>query len=562
MRTRGLQFIKPFMMWLCVLGFSCIVYADKSPYPYQTREKEEALLLIRPSLKAGLREVSLLNSGIRFRPFADGFLCPIPLPGVSMDRKNGEACVIGKREFWRMSQVRAYWTSLGFDFIIAEVTLAPIKGSIKGSLQVEPLETLYTDLSEGGKILTSDEFKKWANQMFGVTISAEPLEPKVTATAKIFEYPIEGEIANRMSLYRIHDSKNFDRSFVVLFYAGRIKEHEKAIQSFLDGFVMMNPTKKTTTQKGRYDVTVPHLNFLRKLIQNSIRDYPGWSLTESQNILLLSNSSKRKEQLICDDGEAIYQILSRMFQPNDLHLIYPLVVRIFDNRQDYLSFVGKERDWSKILNYHRGVASSPLSFFNQANREEEFFRGYHDCLTRQYFDNLGIGNSALWFKEGTAGLMVHSVVKGGKATLVFPGGDPQATGKRLGKKYTNVSYLLGITYEDYWKEKTERTERRLGVMALMYYLYKVAPMQRKYQYAAIPYKFVRALRQTGDAKYASESAWFGIDKGAFSRDFYEFMNSKTSASKLKSYDFLNDIPVIYKQVPERYELPEKKKEKK
>lgn len=578
-------YLSVFMLFLCF--FLTVLPFLRAGFVFRTEEKDRYFASLRADVKLDARDLVIPSAGLKFRPFVNGYLLPPEAPRVHFftDPETGKRLPgFFPDDLWRFDQIAAQWAGNGMEIHIATPTLP---------VQDDPV------LIGGGKYQTWEAYREWKNSvlrekqepsplprwarhMFGISVSEEGETVRSTQFFELKRHKVEDpEESGRLAFYVFTRRDNSFR-VVILFHTGDIADAGKGIQSLLntlqtyplDKNAIPRPEPGTGTGAGRdADSQAPQTPTASSSVPatsaaelgrihalRTIEKLPSWWSLEGRNILLLSDSKKRRDiSSVRDEADKTFAVLKQIFR-SDEALEFPLLIRLFDSRAEYLRYVGPERDGRMIWNSSRKeIDSSPLSFFDSGKRTEQFFSDLHGNMTRQYLAlSFRLKNAMPWFQEGSIGVFTGLDIRsGGKVSVNPPAARMDSWGKHaISSEYGDVRTLISTKYRNFW----DRKGRALSASkALMYYLYFGAPVQKKVSYAEIPYKYFLAMLQTGNPELANEIAWKGIDKEQFNKDWHDFWENKTALSKAKVYDPLSGLEEIYSRLPKRFLLPERKK---
>jgi hypothetical protein len=99
--------------------------------------------------------------------------------------------------------------------------------------------------------------------------------------------------------------------------------------------------------------------------------------------------------------------------------------------------------------------------------------------------------------------------------------------------------LLKMDYRQYYDENRASENYALG-WALVYFMYKGAPVMKLKKYSAIPLKYFKALLETENPEKATDIAWDGIDMGRFTKAFNYFWRKRRYIRKSLRYEPFED----------------------
>jgi hypothetical protein len=217
------------------------------------------------------------------------------------------------------------------------------------------------------------------------------------------------------------------------------------------------------------------------------------------------------------------------------------VCRFFEERQDYLQYVGKELDWTGGLWYppRKELLISPIDW---ASRSEErkmmidvvYHEGFHQYLHYAINEE----EASIWFNEGNATFFEGIVFKADdKFTVELPERlDRIQEMKGMAHGPVDIKKFVSMSHKEFIEPSSVEKNYALA-WGLMFFLHKGANVLKdKNNYSEIPMKYYDAIIETRELKKADETAWKDIDMKKFEKDFTEFWQNDSLIRKAEKFD--------------------------
>ena len=497
--------------------------------------------------------------GARFRLLRDAVARPLPAVQGARARRNdtGEEIDLCKaRDAWFHDQCVGYWSAPGAKIyagrpaLVAPTELPVLQEGyvIRGDYDAWRAQAGLPEPPD------ADAVREWAHAFADADPDGEPrpLKELPATTVQQFRFQPAADGTVRDGYWVVNRRDPAQRLFLLyVLEPGAEVERSRKICLQLAQTVTFSPVADTTVarqRKAAWGVKKPegspeYAAERAKVIQN-IRSLKDWWYVETENYILVANL---KERATVDELQKTLETARQA-----IAFVYPLlqpltavsVVRVFNSREGYLDYVGKEQAWSGGLWDSRRdeLIISPVDFPGSGDRRDQLLRttcheGFHQYL----YYAARRATAAAWFNEGNAALFEDLVRKGrgGGAPEIAPDARKFELARTLltadrfsTRKFVAMGYPAFVA-----GGREQIIDHYVSAWALMYFLLKGAPAIKGMDaYAAIPATYYRTLVRTGDPAQANAAAWDGVDMDHFDADFRKFWKSKTLVSRAGHHD--------------------------
>jgi hypothetical protein len=512
--------------------------------------------------------VELQRAGIRFTPFREIPLLPKPSPDTftfTDPRTDQRIEALQFSQAWKLDQTRALFTN-----DIGRVTVAMM--SVPNRLDVEEIndgyvtESAYRAAAEGWEpAWTEESIAAWIEAFSGSVVSGHrQLGKKYALPFPCRMYSFHASGYNRAFLMKV--SSKTARWFVVFQFEIR---HPESIEN-LDLAVLrwLRSVSTSTTRTSSKTANMRHQNFSalaqdanqtetflhtkRRVIDN-INALDDWWYVEMPHYVLVSNLKKSNKGLV-DRIQKDIEILRSAFEQ-----IYPpikpieevSVIRVFNSREEYLTYVGAEYAWTIGLwmPNRKELVVSPTGSGGSGGKKEILDTAYHEAFHQYVFYALDQAAIPMWLNEGLACLFEAARFSTAKKFITIDENEGRLAYMEHYRQYgdsVDVIDMMFLSRRDFYVVDEflgeEYAMRQRGLhyataWAFAYFLEKGAPaVHPGEKYSSICDRIVEYLLENpNDFDGAADFALEGIDRKALRRDFNRFWNQGSSRSKAKRY---------------------------
>ena len=276
----------------------------------------------------------------------------------------------------------------------------------------------------------------------------------------------------------------------------------------------------------------------RTAARKSIANMKDWWYAETPEYIFLSDIRSATGKALVKDLQTTMPALRGAFA----RLVPPFedasdvsVVRIYEEREAYKQYVGKESEWSIGLWAPMRRELIILSQGKDRDHTLEIIRheGFHQYL----FYATSMADNAMWFNEGHACFFEPSEVDA-KGRVEIP--EDNRVNHLLANLEAATQLLPKIIRADrsgfYGGSDQQRSISYTTAWALVYFLRKGVPSQNLSDYASILDTYLKKLAETKDGAAATAAAFEGISMKKLQNDFADFWKKGRNAAR--RYDLL------------------------
>ena len=263
---------------------------------------------------------------------------------------------------------------------------------------------------------------------------------------------------------------------------------------------------------------------IRDEAKKSIENYESWWHAEADGYIILSDVATDLGKSVVRDvqdklpalRQAYTKLVPPLTQEKDVALI-----RLFQTRDDYVRYVGKEHAWSC------GIwmpARRELVLYNESNKEDLMrvlrHESFHQYLSHAY----GMLAPSPWMNEGHACFFENaSVDSKGKVSLDEDPARAQLLIDNIEAAVGLLPSLLRASYSEFYAGTADQRRLNYAVAwGLAYYFQKGAPQELNTTFKTILPDYAAALAETHDYNQATAAAFKDADMAVFQENFREF----------------------------------------
>jgi hypothetical protein len=349
---------------------------------------------------------------------------------------------------------------------------------------------------------------------------------------------------------RIGNAKNFDWFCVTLRAPGAadFKALRAAFEEQFIGQLALPPRSSkdegveseelSTLRKGEKRPDLPN-HPVRVEARKSIENYENWWHAETDGYIILSDVASDVGKSVIRDLQdkmpALRQAYGKLVPPFTLDTEISLM-RLFQTRDDYVRYVGKDRAWSSGL----WMPARLELVLGQEQSKDEMLRiirheAFHQYLSQAYC----MIAAPPWLNEGHACLFENASVDAkGKVSINEDPARVRLLVENIEAAAALLPGLLKASYADFYDgTSAQRSFKYALAWGLVYYLQKGAPLERNTPFKELLPDFAAALAETRNYAEATAKTLKAVDLGVFQENFREFW-LKRRASALQ-YDPLD-----------------------
>lgn len=271
----------------------------------------------------------------------------------------------------------------------------------------------------------------------------------------------------------------------------------------------------------------------RELARRSIQYMSTWWYMESQNYIMLSDhrAAEHFAPLLLADLESARQYFEQAVPPFSVAEDQVGVVRLFENADDYISYVG---DTGSALDVsmtggvfdgrRRELVIRPAR--NLTAQSEGSLKSIikHEGFHQYVFSAMGGIMPSAWFNEGFAVFFENCTIDRDGKIQVNESKRHSAVLENLIKNPANdweqqLPAHMRLDYPAFYADPDVNYALAYG---LIYYLVRGAPFERNQPYADFLPVYLAELERTADAQQATQAALAEVDIGKLTRSFVTF----------------------------------------
>ena len=470
--------------------------------------------------------VSLPSVGLRFRVFRDMKPMPLPMPAIRAERRSDGAKLLLNREYWLFRQTAGLWYNDGCAVQVGTVLYPPLS---KSELKTEG--ELSAEFKSPEQPLADEQLKAWVRDFTQTGVKAVKPHPRALYGCKATVFELEETQEEKRIAYLLVPNNDPSRQVLFFFRVEKARADDRAdrvILQSLGSVQFLKPKRETVSlaessrKKGS-----PEFEASRNRVIQSIRNLDDWWYVDTENYIFVSNQTDRRAMTrLRTELENAREVFESYF-PLRKPLQSVSVVRIFNKREQYVEYVGGDMEWSGGLwsPARRELVISPLdrrvrdSMQKMIMRQVAFHEGFHQYL----FFATGEAQADMWYNEGTAQYFEGIEFRAGTGIVLLPRQSEEALVALFEQdKVHDIGALVKMDRNAFYGEN--RNVNYLLAQALVYYLWKGAPVDDKPEYAKIPVRYYDKLVETKDPAAANAAAWEGVDMTVLAKDLSRFWN--------------------------------------
>ncbi len=529
---------------LSAFGASVVFISTAFPlFAAKDAKKEEPL---RPG-----KEELLNSAGVKFRALKDAEPRPLPIASIVSVLKNNksgkiEAELYSASELWRIDESLAQWESKKARIVIARVkSMPPAEGNLSKA-----------DFAKAMEKAKAPESKKdradWALAFAAAQdVDGEPVPVKAYSLGmEIEEIKLKG--APGKTLFFVVNAKDERQDFAFLYEMKDKKDPEKHERKIIEQSVASascfqeregagDPKELQTAFKATKGRSANYARS-RAVVLNSLKNLKDWWFQETEDFIIASNVSRRSSiseiQNALEADRKVYETLFPPLKPVEA----VSVVRVFNKREEYVDYVGKEGEktlglWAPSKK-ELAVSPPPADSVKSAAKAREKMLGVlaHESFHQYLFYACGGNSAAPWFNEGTARIFNNLRVKGSAFETDLDVEVLENLRDSMKTQSANLEKLVALDYDGFY-EKNSMGDNYNCACALMYFLYRGTHLVKGAKpYAEIPVRYYKALCESGSQEKAQKAAFAGVDMKALEKDWREFWTAKSLYNRSKNYE--------------------------
>lgn len=222
--------------------------------------------------------------------------------------------------------------------------------------------------------------------------------------AELWQYPVTNE-NTYVFAFRPRVGRKEQSNWYLISLISNDPEAGEKIDAWLDDVEHLKNNKENVSSK-----ILSETEYLARDYKRSVVNYHDWRYSCASNVVIVDNiKDMRRNQFV----DALTNGLSRMQREFRKVLPSPLsddshiaAVRVFDSREEYLSYVGADMKWSSALwsPMHREI----VLCYPETGLESLLRTVWHEALHQHLDYACSMIQAPVWFNEGHAVLFEYS----------------------------------------------------------------------------------------------------------------------------------------------------------
>ena len=498
-----------------------------------------------PSFQA---DKNLPNLGLRIRILGNSTPEPLPQPAVhsytlTRGTEQTKHDAFSVQELWYASQHAGQWRdTAGNVMIIAQPTLQV--PAVRETIHADHVtrESYEQAVKTSGIVLdassSEEALQAWVASFTGITPSGVE-KPRVPFNLSSLVFFPSADPRTLMWAFRVkaRSSARPPDWYVAVLQVNDGSPLPKVRQEF-EALVMANvaavsPTAaspanapKALTKPGAASAEGTALPGREEVIK-SIENMDGWWYAEEANYIFLSNIKSAAGKSLVGDLRKTLPVLRHAYSK----LVEPFsdkvevnVVRIFDSKEAYVGYVGGGLEWSAGCWMPSRRELCILSQgTDKADKEQTTVIIRHEAFHQYLFYASGDCQDAVWFNEGHACFFEGAEIDAQRRVEIKESNKKRTLMTHLDAVAQNIPFILDASHAQFYSgDDGKRNMNYATAWGLIYFLHCGTSSGKSAAYANILGHYRKALRETKDAKTATQQAFEDIDMKAFQAAFLEF----------------------------------------
>lgn len=266
-------------------------------------------------------------------------------------------------------------------------------------------------------------------------------------------------------------------------------------------------------------------NASRDAAKKSIANSQGWWFAETAEYVFLSNIRSAVGKKIVQDLQkelpALRVACIKLIPPAE-PISDVSVVRIFEDREEYVKYVGKEHEWTAGLWWPAQRELVILSQNKDIGKTMEIIR--HEAFHQYLFYASGMKEHAMWFNEGHASFLEEATpLRTGKGVDIPETARIKYVVENLESVALDLEKNLKSSREAFYSGTSEELGANYATAcSIVYFFRKGVPATKLTPYAKVMETYQASFMETGNPETATKKAFEGIDMKKFKADFIKF----------------------------------------
>ena len=488
------------------------------------------LMIEGSALKLGKRE-TIRSLGLSFRTFDEFKSRPTSFPRIFTNSKTKEK-YYKVVDIWCYKQYIGSWGNKNSTLNIYEMSLFPPDNSSGYVAEVDASKKYRT--KSNSAYWNKNEKKQWLELFSGKKMEKKvrSIKDKYGTIVEIYSFKEKNGL---LGLFVVSNKRKVKNNVVFIYTVNDVSSKKQAMKLIYSSIKSIRFTsiarKAKSVAKKKKAGSNPDIEISKEKVIRNIKNLKDWWGIESKDYFIITNYPKSSKSFIKElEAELIssQKVYSRFYKRTT-----PLkdvnVVRVFKERDDYATYVGKEKEWSMGLwiSSKKELVISPMLHGKKEDVESAQIKILRHEAFHQYLHfALGQVQSSAWFNEGNA-VFFEGIRRVGRKLKIEPSNYLQLL-KNMIKRKLDINALLKMNYEEFYsdaKGKKKVSENYALAWGIIYFLYKEAPKIKKKtgrDYTKILRNYYNSLVKTKSPGDATKFAWEKVNMKKFTADFIKY----------------------------------------
>ena len=473
---------------------------------------------------------------------------PLPSPNVyTLRSREGTMSGYEPRDLWYRSEHLGRWMDASSNAQVLAMITTPFPPTM--------MNRVVTRDQYAAAMQSVDNVYEWDIKRLSEWIETFAGIPEITGTKalrcamgveKLIKFEHEGSGLAYAFLFKQSSSYAVPRKWYFVYFdlnplVDRSQAEERVDKQFLPYIDRVSWTSKETGHSKRMQTgkeireseRTEEFKTSRQVVIESLRNMKDWWYVETENYIIASDLSPQNRELVrrMQTDVEYLRAAFEQFMPPLQPIQQVSVIRVFEDTDEYVEYVGDRFKWSQGLWFvpkQELIARAPaIRGSEKVAMQAMLGLMYHEAFHQYLFYALDQGPVSVWFNEGHATFFQAAEVSRNRLVV---GEDRRLAAimtEMAKKREFDIEGMLDKSHVDFYlAEDEEGGEERMKNYALawglVYYLRKGVVARGKSPYAPILSAYAEALRETRDPNAASDKAFEGIDMRRFEKDFIEF----------------------------------------
>jgi hypothetical protein len=491
------------------------------------------------------------NIGLKFPNLRYAKADPVPPPeATSFVRIEADTLtrvdLFTPYDLWYRRVCCARWFDLAGNRLILGRMSHDLPNANEATVSRSTFDTLMLSAEIASRSSTEEQMKGWVEAFSGYTVyNAKVILQDGAALNNLYYYPCEktNVVIYTFQPSQLEGSTNPDW-FCVILESPSARDFDTLKAQVEEHFLgKIEIPSRSSKEEG---VVVEELELSKKSVatfdwpdhpvrleaRKSIENYDTWWIYDTDGFVVLSDVSSETGKPVITDLRKTLPILKQAF----MKLVPPLtrepdvaIIRIFQNPEDYIRYVGKAYAWTGgiwmparrelVL---REVPSTAVLSKTLRHEAVHQYLSYAYCLM----------SVPPWMNEGHACFFENtSLTSKGKLTFEEDEKYVRLLLENMETLTASIPDFMKASYTDFYSGTNAQREMKYALAwGIVYYLQKGAPVERNTEFKSVLPDLAATLVEAKNYSEAMTQILASMDMSVFQSNFKEFWTCRRSAA--------------------------------